>query len=259
MTGIPVTMYNRKKLGPMKGASVTPATSFRHLTGERTTVSERVYFEFRTSIANGEFKPGQPLIVRNLAAAFNVSRTPIIEAIRRLERDGLVKVAPKWGATVKEWHWDEIEEAIYIRRAMESEAAWLFVERATPDAKRELTRLNEFFNQCVTNGSLVGRQDADIDLHLHIARSTRFPRLYELVENSSIERIAIVGLSTKRAQEKECPHNDFGVHDILVKELLGQDQEAARAAMVAHVDDSFVYIAGSNKPKSSERPVVTSI
>src|SRR5579862_1626252 len=103
MTGIPMTSNKRKKVVTATGALGASANRFHRLTGERITVSESVYFEFRRSIASGEFKPGQPLIVRNMAAAFKVSRTPIIEAIRRLERDGLVKVAPKWGATVKEW------------------------------------------------------------------------------------------------------------------------------------------------------------
>jgi DNA-binding GntR family transcriptional regulator len=259
MTGIPMAFSSRKKLAPLESAPGLSASGFHPLSGERLTVSERVYYDFRRSIANGEFRPGQPLIVRNMAAVFKVSRTPVIEAIRRLERDGLVKVAPKWGAIVKEWHWDEIEEAVYIRRALESEAAWLFVERATSEAKEGLTKLNDVFNQCASNDNMVGRQDADIELHLHIARSTRFPRLYELVENSSIERIAIVGLATKRAQEKESTGNDLGAHDVLIQELLGQDPEAARVAMVAHVDDSFGYIAGANKPKSPESPGTTSI
>src|SRR5579872_6939677 len=150
MTDIPAGLLNGKR-GIASARDFGAVAYFHHPPSpERHTVSESVYFEFRRSIASGEFKPGQPLIVRNMAAKFKVSRTPVIEAIRRLERDGLVRVAPKWGATVKDWHWDEIEEAVYIRRALESEAAWLFVERAVPDAKRRLQQLNELFNRCVT-------------------------------------------------------------------------------------------------------------
>lgn len=217
---------------------------------QRITVSERVYYEFRRSIALGELNPGQPLTVRGMAAKFKVSRTPVIEAIRRLERDGLVKVAAKWGATVKEWPWDEIVEAIYIRRALEGEAARLFVMRATPEAKRRLTQLNVLFNRCVANDNMVSCQDTDIKLHLHIARSCRLPRLYELVENSSIERIIILGLSAKRAQTKKSIsyRENLGSHDALVQKLLGPSPEAARAAMVAHIETSWEHVPSSNTP-----------
>jgi hypothetical protein len=53
---------------------------FHPISGERLTVSERVYLDFRRGIASGDFKPGQPLIVRNMTVKFKVSRTPVIEA-----------------------------------------------------------------------------------------------------------------------------------------------------------------------------------
>src|SRR5215469_8396744 len=85
----------------------------------RQTVSERVYYRLKEMIAKGELGAGAPLVIRDLASRFRVSRTPVVEAIRRVERDGLVTVASKWGARVKEWSWDEIAEAFHIREALE--------------------------------------------------------------------------------------------------------------------------------------------
>ena len=89
----------------------------------RQTVSRQVYYQIRDMIAKGELAPGTPLVLRELADKLKVSRMPVVEAIRRLERDGFVLDVPKWGASVREWTREERLEAYCIRRALEGEAA----------------------------------------------------------------------------------------------------------------------------------------
>lgn len=212
---------------------------------ERTTISERVYYEIKRMIARAELAAGAPLIIRDLAAKLRVSRMPVVEAIRRLERDGLVTVAPKWGAVVKEWTWDEIVEAYYIRRGLEGVAAELFVRRATPTEKKELVELNDRFNHYATR-DVVRCDETDVELHRHIARATRFPRLYDLIENSNIERTAIVGATVKQAQGKglvDFHRLNLGCHDALVKALLGNSPKAARAEIWRCMDRSLKLVA----------------
>src|SRR5437899_8092277 len=114
---------------------------------KKETVSQRVYYQMKNMIARRELQPGSPLILRNLASRLKVSRMPIIESIRRLERDGLVTVLPKWGATVKEWSREERLEAYVIRRALEGEAARFFVMRASAEDKRRLIELSDRFDE----------------------------------------------------------------------------------------------------------------
>jgi DNA-binding GntR family transcriptional regulator len=125
-----------------------------------------------------------------------VSPTSVIEAIRRLQQGGLITVALKWGASVKERSWDEIVEDFHIRRGLEGETAEIFVKRATPEDKKRLAELNGLLRQCALTDT-EGFADADMELHLHVARSTRFPELFQLVENTNIERTAILGLLLK--------------------------------------------------------------
>ena len=205
---------------------------------QRLTVSESVYYELKGMIARADLEAGTPLTIRDLAARLKVSRMPVVEAIRRLERDGLVTVAAKWGATVKAWSWDEIVEAYHIRRALEGEAAELFVLRATPADKNKLVELNNRFNQFAAANDLPRIDEADVELHLHIARATRFPRLYELIENSNIERTAIYGATIKGAQARELRDHrrlNVGVHNSLIQALLGNSPEAARAEMARNM------------------------
>src|SRR4051812_20493760 len=106
--------------------------------GKKLTLSERAYYEIKNMIARRELLPGTPLVLQTLANKLGVSRMPILEAIRRLEGDGLVTVMPQWGAAVKEWSGAEILDAYCIRRGLEGEAARHFVKRATPKDKERL-------------------------------------------------------------------------------------------------------------------------
>src|SRR5215472_9703839 len=196
-------------------------------------------------IARGELGAGAPLVIRDLADKLKVSRTPVVEAIRRAERDGLVTVASKWGATVKEWSWDEIVEAFHIRAALEGEAVQLFVRRATPQDRRRLVELNDQFNQYASKDDRVRCDETDVELHLHIARATRFPRLYELIENSNIEQTAILGATMKgRGRDSmDCRRLNVRVHDPLVRALLGDDPEAARTELLKDIKKSLELIS----------------
>jgi len=168
-----------------------------------------------------------------------VSRMPVVEAIRRLERDGFVTVVPKWGASVKEWTRKERLEAYCIRRALEGEAARFFVMQATEEDKRKLVELSDRFDSLVISDP-IACDEADIEFHLHIARCTGFQRLYELIENSKIETATVFGLclvSIDMAGRKPFnPRKDIGCHKPVVKALLGRNPEMATRAIWKHID-----------------------
>jgi DNA-binding GntR family transcriptional regulator len=177
--------------------------------------------------------------LRELAGKLKVSRMPVVEAIRRLERDGFVTVVPKWGASVKEWTREERLEAYCIRRALEGEAARFFVMRATEEDRKKLVELSDRFDSLVTSDP-IGCDAADIEFHLHIARCSRFQRLCELIENSKIETATVFGLSlvsiNMPGRKPFDPRKDIGCHKPVVKALLGKDPEAATRAIWKHID-----------------------
>jgi DNA-binding GntR family transcriptional regulator len=208
----------------------------------RMTLSERAYYEIKRMIARREILPGAALVLQSLATQLGMSRMPVVEAIRRLERDGLVTLVPQWGATVKVWSLDEIREAHSIRRALEGEAARLFVKRATLEDKRRLAELSDRFDRWATKDTFKC-DEADLDFHLHIVRSTRYQRLYELVENSKIETTIISGitLALNGSMDKRIKGyaKGVGIHRSVVKSLLGRDPEAAANAIWKHIDASL--------------------
>jgi len=211
----------------------------------KVTLSERAYYEIKGMIAQREILPGAALVLQSLATRLGMSRMPVVEAIRRLERDGLVTLVPQWGATVKVWSLDEIQEAHSIRRALEGEAARLFVKRATPEDKQRLAELSDKFDRWATKDTFKC-DEADLDIHLHIVRSTRYQRLYELVENSKIETTIISGLSLALIDSMDKRVKGYakgvGIHKPVVKALLGKDPEAAASAIWKHIDASLEVI-----------------
>jgi len=209
-------------------------------------------------IAGGELVPGSALVLRDLAGKLKVSRMPVVEAIRRLERDGFVTVVPKWGASVKEWTREERLEAYCIRRALEGEAARFFVMRATEEDKKKLVKLSDRFDSLV-GVDAIACDEADIEFHLHIAKCTRFQRLSGLIENSKIETATIFGLSlvtisigSKKAFD---PKRDFGCHKPVVKALLGKNPENATRAIWSHIDSALERIMELEGEEDNERRV----
>ena len=126
----------------------------------------------------------------------------------------------------------------YVRRGLEGEAARLFVMRATNEEKQMLVELNRDFDDAATH-ELPTIDEFDIALHVHIARGAHCGHLYELIANSHIETIAILGSSIMLGGIVPNGSNNLGCHARLVEALLGSDPEAARRELVTHIDSNL--------------------
>src|SRR5436190_5321759 len=98
----------------------------------RAYLADTVYGALRQAILDREFDPGEPLTEHGLCARFRVSRTPVREALAKLERDHLVRVVPKKGAFVRTLSSDEIRDLYEVREALEA----LAVRLAAPGLDR---------------------------------------------------------------------------------------------------------------------------
>lgn len=109
---------------------------------EQYSLSTRVYNALREDILNGVYKPGDSLIEVKIAKQLNVSRTPVREAIRQLELEGLVNSIPNRGVTVNGISIKDIKDIYEIRRVLEGMAAKWAVEKITDE---EISRLQEVY------------------------------------------------------------------------------------------------------------------
>ena len=99
----------------------------------RTYLAGTVYESLRRDILDREFVPGEPLTEQDLSRRYGVSRTPVREALAKLERDRLVRVVPKKGAFVRSISHDDVRELYQIREALEA----LAMRLAAPRFERE--------------------------------------------------------------------------------------------------------------------------
>jgi DNA-binding GntR family transcriptional regulator len=192
------------------------------------TVSDRVYYTLRDQIVHGELVPGTRLVQRQTAAQMNTSAIPVLEAIRRLERDGLLVTHSKWGAQVNTWTIEEAEAAYLMRADLEGVAARLFVERATDADKVELVERNRYFEEmCFTRDMKVAVQ-ADIDYHLFVVRCTKSTNLLHMADRSCVITAAVEsGLAVTGKRSIVNPEDYVGNHSGHIEGLLSGDPKYA--------------------------------
>ncbi len=112
-----------------RAAIATPAAPPAPAKPSRTYLAGTVYEALRRDILEREFVPGEPLTEQDLSRRYGVSRTPVREALAKLERDRLVRVVPKKGAFVRSISHDDVRELYQIREALEALAMRLAAPR----------------------------------------------------------------------------------------------------------------------------------
>ena len=125
---------------------------FRHA----ATIADAVYGALRHSIIRGGLAPGARLRADALAKQMNVSRTPVREALRKLEVEGLATMSPRRGLIVREWSETDLIESSQIRAVLEGLAARLAAENATPS---EVARIQDLVDEL---GAACQRGDVDL-------------------------------------------------------------------------------------------------
>lgn len=142
-----------------------------------------VFNTLRQAIITGEFAPGERLMEISLANRLGVSRTPVREAIRKLELEGLVIMIPRKGAQVAKITEKNLRDVIEIRTVLEEFAAVLACERIDQNGIRDLRQAHEDFIRSVENGDILDIVDKDETFHDTIFRATNNDRLISIINN----------------------------------------------------------------------------
>lgn len=153
---------------------------------ELSPIRDKVYQYIKQAIVQGVFKSGDRIIERELADQLNVSRTPIREALFRLESQGFVKTLPRKGVIVSKLSPEEVIEIFTILSALESLAMKLAAKKADPEQREELSRIIDEIEQAL------GQSDLDQEhwkFHFKIndviCRAAQSPRLTQMLDGLS--------------------------------------------------------------------------
>ena len=147
-----------------------------------------VFENLRGAIVEGKLKPGQRLMEVQLAEQLGVSRTPVREAIRKLELEGLVVMIPRKGAYVANMSLKDVIDVLEIRASLEGLAASLAAERITDEDIKKLESIVEEFNDSINESDVEALLRKDVEFHECIFKSTNNKKLHQLI-NSLWEQV----------------------------------------------------------------------
>jgi DNA-binding GntR family transcriptional regulator len=189
----------------------------------------------RQAIRSGQFVPGEHLGEVELAARLGVSRTPIREALRVLEAQGLVEILPNKGARVIRWSTEDLEEIYDLRSMLESHAAFRAATRIQPPALRLLFELCAQMDDAVArSGSddLVRLSELNNQFHGEIIRAADSPRLSASL--ASVVQVSLVARTFAKYSREELARS-MNHHRELTAALESGAAEWASAVMKSHV------------------------
>lgn len=158
---------------------------------------EVVFDTLREAIISGLLRPGERLMEIQLAEELGVSRTPIREAIRKLELEGFVVMVPRKGAYVAGISLKDIADVFEVRASLESLAAGLAAERITDEELEELERILVRKGEIIEHGDVTDYVNADTEFHDKLYRASRNQRLLQILSNlqDEIHRFRSVSLA----------------------------------------------------------------
>ena len=140
-----------------------------------------VFQTLRSAILRGDLKPGERLMELQLASKLGVSRTPIREAIRMLEQEGLAITIPRRGAEVAKMTEKDMGDTLQIRRALEELAVVLVCDKITEEDVQELKTAMLAFEELTKGDNVVELAKADVALHETVYRIADNPKLVQLL------------------------------------------------------------------------------
>ncbi len=200
---------------------------------------EVVFESIRGAIISGALRPGERLMEVQMAERLGVSRTPIREAIRKLELEGLVVMVPRKGAYVADLSIKDITDVLEIRAALEGLAAGLASLRISDEEIEELETAAMKFHKAIENDNFDAMIQHDIEFHEIIFRATRNEKLVQLSSNlrEQVQRFREIYIS-KANKSKDLAREHYEIADAISKRNIDSAEKLARK----HIENAENYI-----------------
>lgn len=194
---------------------------------------EMVYEELKMQILKGSIIPGTRMMEVELAEEMGVSRTPIREAIRKLEKEGLVTIEPRRGAYASMISTEDMVEILEVRQDLEGLAAYFAANRMTDEQMAELKEVSNNYNEAVKRGKMEDMIKYDTRFHHIIVESCRNKILVQMIEQLQelVLRFRYIYYDNFRRAE-----NMPEEHEAIVAAISEGNADKARAAADIHID-----------------------
>ncbi|MCK8059299.1 MULTISPECIES: GntR family transcriptional regulator [unclassified Fusibacter] len=193
-----------------------------------------VVFEYlRDAILTGKLKPGERLMEIQLAEKLGVSRTPVREAMKKLEQENFIEMVPRKGAYVKDIHAKDMLDVLEIRALLEGFAAFQAASAMSDKDIRDMEKLTEKFEKAILLEDKEGMIETDNKFHDIIYKSTKNDKLKEIIKGlqDQFHRFRIIYFSE---------FDDYGNisegHKEILEAIKLKDGEKAREVAEKHIN-----------------------
>lgn len=198
-----------------------------------------VFNTLRQAILRGELKPGERLMEIQLANKLGVSRTPIREALRKLELEGLVNMVPRKGAEVADITEKSLRDVLEVRKALEELSVQLACEKITDEEIEELKRAAERFKDTLSDQDVTKIAEADVEFHDIIYMATDNQKLILLLNNL---REQMYRYRVEYLKNEESYPQLIAEHEELIDNISKRNKKEAMRIMCEHIDNQVATV-----------------
>lgn len=208
---------------------------------------EIVFGTMRNAIIEGDFKPGQRLMEVQLAEQMGVSRTPVREAIRKLELEGLVVMVPRKGAYVAGLSSEDIKEVVEIRAVLEGFAAKQAANNSTDKVISTLREVLINFEKAVAENNVVDLINYDTQFHDVIYKAAKNTRLIQMISSlrEQVQRYRVAYFTKMHSMEKVLKE-----HRKMLEAIKDKNSDLARQIAEVHIATTEELLAVMEGNKS---------
>ncbi len=226
---------------------------------DHVNLDQKVYSQLKSMILDQNLKPGTKIYQEKLALDLGISRTPVREAINRLEKEGLVQIFPQRGAYVVQFTEKDVFELFLIRENLEGLAARLASQRMTQSSLAKLESCTQGFREPFGDKDVQRYAREDFKFHQSIVNLSDAQRLIQLV-SSLHDHIRIYRLTTRGVADKM--KSSLAEHRQIIEALGKGDPEESDRCMRQHIrrvrdgvmeNIQFFLLDGKKSPPKEER------
>ena len=209
-----------------------------------------VFNTLRKAILKGELKPGERLMEIVLAERLGVSRTPVREAMRKLELEGLVVMIPRRGAQVANITEKDLNDVLEVRIALENLSIENACARMTEEQLAELKKAGRYFEETIKEGNLVKLAEADVAFHEVIYKASDNRRLNQVLNNL---REQIYRYRVEYLKEEETRNVLVKEHEEIYEAIKNRDVKKAQEISFRHIENQREAIIRSIRAEADTR------
>lgn len=198
----------------------------------RKSLGEHVFESLKQAIIRGNISSGEWLVESHIAETLGISRTPVREAIHKLEREGLIERQPRGGFTVLGLNREDIEETFGIRSVLEGYAARLATIKHKTAELKPLEKKIEEFQKCLNQNQLDALPLINTEFHDLLYALSKSPKLIHLINGLQDQIYRFRQMILKEDKMARISNDD---HKLMLKFIRKRDADEVERLVRAHI------------------------